>query len=190
MGEVIDIGADNLNEKNSVSIIQQAIEIQKSHLLGPKSNESAGFVITVWTFDEWTELLRSGSRLIASIDELGRLESYCVVAKLCEFTKILKTGEHSLTIDLFRAHENDWRYLYQAAVSGNCRGSRKGLEIVREAISMTKAKHFVTDFMTSPSNNIASSRMLERLGFKTLGQLKIKDYRGFEPTTWQVMALT
>lgn len=83
-------------------------------------------------------------------------------------------------------------YLWLIGVDPDFHGlgvGKKLLEAV-ESIARKKGKNCITaDYMTAPQINRRSSEFFKRRGFETSGTLRLADYHGVGPSTYQIISL-
>lgn len=189
MNSVLEITTAELSTPNGRRALEAVMAIQRSHVLQAEQQDgSRGFVITVWKEGEWLRLLQTGSRLFVLTGVDGTVQAYTLIAPASEFVQILTEGRYKLEVDFGAVAAEDWRYLYQVSVARGVQGQRLGEALVREAMARAGARRFVSDYLIEPHLNRASQKFCERLGFRPIGRLELESYRGFAPTTWQVVA--
>lgn len=169
------------------SAIYSIMEIQESHFLIEKSNPGKSFLITKWNITEWTALLSRGAKLFILKDGANQALGYLLCASAEEFLSQLAGTEHTFELSKISGNPSEWTYLYQMAIGQSYQGRGFGDRLLRFVKQHYHGQKFVSDYMIQPFVNQDSEKLLLRNGFQKSGVLKLPNYRGFQPSEWQIV---
>ncbi len=179
------IDAANHQSAFNQALLRSLIGIQKEHFYDA-SIEQSGFFVTEWSMEEITALLLAGSVIHVAVTSNQALAAYVVISPIEEFTKQLTSAEH--TFDTTQINERgDWLYLYQIGVAAKLTNRKIGTSLLGRVLKQYPNKSFFSDYMIRPRVNRSSEHLFRRLGFNECGMLDLEAYRGFEPSTWQLV---
>lgn len=167
----------------SDDIVDQIITIQRLCSLGNnfQNYQGTGFLVTCFDPKELYELSQKGSYFIfSSID--NKLMSFLLLTDFRIFLEQVKAGHYEGELEKY----SEGLYLYQLAVRPDKRNTGIGKKLIEYAKLISK-KGLLADILVSPHKNELSLQFFSRRGFRTVGLLKLGNYRDFGELTAQVV---
>lgn len=172
----VSIAEVNTRTSNLSEIISSVISIQKEWSNHSDFMESPGFLATVFSTLELTEILNSGGRLFIAGAEGRAPVGFALATGGRAFTSQLRNQDELLMfneIDLSNS-----LYLYQIAVVEKCTRMGIGTKLLM-AIANSTEKMIFADYLIEPKKNEMSQHFFHKQGFSKIGLLKLGSYRSF-----------
>ena len=179
------INAQNYEEFENQNLLRNLINVQTDHLYD-ESVQQESFLVTVWTIKEINGLIAGGSTFYILIDSYHSFIGYIITSKIEEFTKQLNDTSNTFNIEQLKDLKA-WIYIHQIVVEKSFLKMGIGTLLIDHVLKVYRDYSFVSDYMINPKINLSSSKLFEKKHFIKSGILNLTSYRGFKPSSWQIV---
>lgn len=183
-----DVSIMRFNSSNiSAEVITSVLNIQKANSFEVLKDYSRGFLFTLWSQSELTDLINDGAELFTANDKDNHLCAYALLTHVRLLLKSHEAASHKKAILLPKGLESKSKYLYQIAVHPKHQGCGIGQKLLTNIESGQNGNSLFLDIMEEPHFNKTSFGFFKKAGYSKTSEMMHSDYRGLGACKWAIL---